>query len=58
MADLVDDDDFNADEEDLWNRTQDLINSSNASGSQSNNIVVVTRVRPFNQREKVANFLC
>jgi len=39
--------------ESLWNRTQAKIDAAKAETSMSNNIVVITRVRPFNQREKV-----
>ena len=38
----------------LWDRTQAKIKGA-ADTSQGNNIVVVTRVRPFNKREKDLN---
>jgi kinesin family protein 13 len=42
-----------ADGERLWARTQEKINAP--STGEGNNIVVVTRVRPFNKREKELN---
>jgi hypothetical protein len=42
--------------DELWNKTQAIISEAEKSlGAQSNNIVVVTRVRPFNRREKDLN---
>lgn len=42
------------DGEELWTLTQKKIDQFN-NGPQSNNIAVVTRVRPFNKREKDLN---
>ncbi len=41
------------DGEDMWRITDQKMNGG--GGPQSNNIVVVVRVRPFNQREKDLN---
>eukprot|EP00615_Pteridomonas_danica_P020278 CAMPEP_0114385292 /NCGR_PEP_ID=MMETSP0102-20121206/5899_1 /TAXON_ID=38822 ORGANISM="Pteridomonas danica, Strain PT" /NCGR_SAMPLE_ID=MMETSP0102 /ASSEMBLY_ACC=CAM_ASM_000212 /LENGTH=136 /DNA_ID=CAMNT_0001541819 /DNA_START=35 /DNA_END=441 /DNA_ORIENTATION=+ len=40
------------DGEEMWNITEKKMNET---GNQSNNIAVVVRVRPFNQREKDLN---
>jgi hypothetical protein len=43
------------DGEALWARTKAKIDAAKAETSMSNNIVVLTRVRPFNQRERDLN---